>query len=110
MPAHFNIDKSANGQFHFNLTAGNGEKILSSEMYNAKEAAQNGIASVQANCGDDARYEKRDSSAGQPYFNLRATNHQVIGSSQMYASTSSRDSGIAAVKAGGSTKDIRDNC
>jgi uncharacterized protein YegP (UPF0339 family) len=44
------------------------------------------------------------------YFNLKAANHQVIGSSQMYASTSSRDSGIAAVKAGGRTKDIRDNC
>jgi uncharacterized protein YegP (UPF0339 family) len=109
MSAHYNLDKSTNGQFHFNLKSGNGEIILSSEMYNAKDAAQKGIASVQANCELDERYEKKTSSNDKPYFNLKAANHQVIGSSQMYASTSSRDAGIAAVKANGTSKDIRDN-
>ena len=38
------------GQFHFVLKAANGQVILSSEMYNSKAAAKNGIASVQKNC------------------------------------------------------------
>ncbi len=108
MSAHFVVNKGTNGEFHFNLTAGNGEIILSSQMYSTKAAAESGITSVQVNCGDDERYEKKVSSSDQPYFNLKAANHQVIGTSQMYASTSSRDTGIASVKTNGSTKDIRD--
>ena len=36
-------------------------------------------------------------SDGSPYFNLIATNGQVIGSSQMYANETNRDNGIASV-------------
>lgn len=35
---------------------------------------------------------------GKYYFNLKATNGQIIGSSQMYADESGRDNGIASVK------------
>jgi uncharacterized protein YegP (UPF0339 family) len=49
MAAKFEIKKSANGQFHFNLKAGNGEIIATSEMYNSKDAAKNGIESVKSN-------------------------------------------------------------
>ena len=34
---------------------------------------------------------------GEFQFNLKATNGQVIGSSQMYASEKTRDNGIASV-------------
>ena len=34
---------------------------------------------------------------GSPFFNLIATNGQVIGSSQMYANEANRDNGIASV-------------
>jgi len=34
---------------------------------------------------------------GKPFFNLKATNGQVIGNSQMYASERTRDNGIASV-------------
>ncbi|MNT76113.1 hypothetical protein D3C72_2150770 [compost metagenome] len=57
----------------------------------------------------DERYEKKEASNGKFHFNLKAANHQVIGTSQMYASTQSRDAGIASVKSNGSSKTIKDN-
>lgn len=109
MAGWFELNKSEKGQFHFVLKAGNAETILTSEMYNTKGAAENGIASVQINSSDDQRYERKVSSNQKPYFNLKAANHQVIGSSQMYSSEEARDKGIASVKTNGSTQTIKDN-
>ena len=52
MAATFELTKSASGQFHFNLKAVNGEIIATSEMYNSKDAAKNGIESVKKNAAD----------------------------------------------------------
>lgn len=109
MPGTFELSKNAGGQFSFVLKASNGETILRSEQYAAKASATNGIASVQANAGEDARFEKLDAKDGRCYFNLKATNGQVIGTSQMYASAAARDAGIASVRenaAGAATKDL----
>ena len=43
MAGWFELSKSKDGQFRFVLKAGNGEIILSSELYKAKSSAQNGI-------------------------------------------------------------------
>jgi uncharacterized protein YegP (UPF0339 family) len=94
----FVITKRANGEFQFNLKAGNGQTILSSEGYSSKANALNGIESVKTNSQDDSRFDKKESSSGKPYFNLKASNGQIIGSSEMYESTSARDNGIASVK------------
>lgn len=109
MAGWFELNKNDKGQFSFVLKAGNDQVILRSEQYETKGAAQNGIASVQSNSPQDARYEKKNASDGRPYFNLKAGNHQVIGTSQMYSSESARDDGIAAVKANGATTTIKDN-
>lgn len=109
MTGWFELSKSSDGQFRFVLKSGNAETILTSELYKAKGSAENGIASVQANCADDARYERKTSSNGKPFFNLKATNGQVIGSSQMYASESARDDGIASVKANGTSSTVKDS-
>lgn len=108
MAGWFELKKSSNDKFFFNLKAGNGETILGSEMYESKAAAMNGIESVQKNSGDDARFSKETSAKGQPFFNLKAANHQVIGTSEMYSSESARDNGIESVKKNGSTTDVRD--
>ena len=94
----FEIKKDKAGKFRFNLKAANGLVILTSEAYNTKAACDNGIASVKKNCGSDKCYDKKVAKNGKPYFNLKSTNGQVIGSSQMYASTSSMNKGIASVK------------
>ena len=43
------LKKSSAGKYHFVLMAGNGEIIATSETYNSKAAAKNGIESVQKN-------------------------------------------------------------
>lgn len=94
----FVITKRTNGEFQFNLKAGNGQVILASEGYTTKAACENGIESVKKNSQDDARFERLTSKNDKFYFLLKATNGQSIGSSEMYESTASRDDGIESVK------------
>lgn len=109
MSGWFELSKSSDNQFRFVLKAGNGEIILTSELYTTKSSAENGIASVQTNSPLDDRYEKKVASNGKFHFNLKAANHQIIGSSQLYTTTQGRDTGIASVKTNGSTTTIKDN-
>lgn len=109
MSGWFELSKSSDGQFRFVLKAGNGEIVLTSELYTSKSAAENGIASVRTNSPLDERYEKKTASNGKFHFNLKAGNHQVIGSSQLYATEQSRDKGIASVKTNGSSQTVKDN-
>ncbi|MFH6998703.1 YegP family protein [Flavobacterium sp. FlaQc-57] len=94
----FVITKRTNGEFQFNLKAGNGQTILTSEGYTTKAACTNGIESVKTNSQDDGRFDRKESSNGKPYFNLKASNGQIIGSSEMYESVSARENGIESVK------------
>ncbi|MDH6357532.1 uncharacterized protein YegP (UPF0339 family) [Parabacteroides sp. PF5-9] len=96
--AKFEITKRKNGEFQFNLKAGNGEIILTSEGYKAKDSCKNGIESVKKNSQIDERFEKLTAKNGKPYFTLKASNGQVIGMSEMYAAESGRANGIASVK------------
>ncbi len=98
MSAKFEIKKASDGQFYFNLKAGNGEIILTSEMYKAKASALNGIESVKKNAPHDERYERKADKAGHPRFNLKAANGEVIGASESYSSESAREHGIESVK------------
>lgn len=106
--AKFELYTDKGGEFRFRLKAGNGQNILASEGYKAKASCENGIASVQKNCGDDNRYDRIEAKNGKWHFNLKATNGQVIGSSQMYASKDSMENGIESVKKNGSTSTIDD--
>ena len=94
----FEIKKDKSGQFRFNLKAGNGQVILSSEAYTTKSACENGIESVKKNSQDDGKFERKTAKDGSPYFNLKASNGQVIGASEMYSSTAAMENGIASVK------------
>ncbi|MFC5045890.1 YegP family protein [Aquimarina hainanensis] len=94
----FELKNKEGSQYHFTLKAKNGQVILSSEVYNSKAAAQNGIASVQKNASQDNRYERKTAKDGRFFFNLKASNGQVIGSSQMYTSESGMENGINSVK------------
>ena len=87
-----------NGEFQFNLKASNGQVILTSEGYTTKSACMNGIESVKKNSQVDARFDKKVASNGKPFFNLKAVNGQVIGSSQMYVNEKNMLNGVASVK------------
>lgn len=99
MRGKFEVSKRSNGEFQFNLKAGNGQVILSSEGDSARRGCLNGVESVRKNSVVDARYARNTASNGKFYFNLTASNGQVIGSSQMYADEASRDNGIGSVTA-----------
>lgn len=94
----FEISLRKNGEVQFNLKATNGQVILTSEGYKTKAACLNGVESVKKNCLEDARFERKEAKNGKPYFNLKASNGQVIGASQMYASAKTMENGIASVK------------
>ena len=101
MAGKFELKKSKNDKFFFNLLASNGQIILTSEMYESKASALNGIASVQKNSSDDKRYARLEGKGKAPSFTLKAGNHQVIGQSQMYESEKSRDAGIKSCQSNG---------
>jgi uncharacterized protein len=94
----FVITTRSNGEFQFNLQAGNGQVILTSQGYDAKASCLNGVESVRKNSEDDARYDRQTAANGKFYFTLKAGNGQVIGTSQMYESEAGRDNGIESVK------------
>jgi uncharacterized protein len=104
----FVMTKRSNGEFQFVLKAVNGEKILTSEGYTTKSNCINGIESVRKNAQDDSKYDRKNSSNGKFYFNLKATNGQVIGTSEMYENESSRNNGIASVKSNASDAAVDD--
>lgn len=109
MAGWFELHQSKDGQYRFVLKAGNAETILASEQYRTKRSALKGIAAVQKNSPLDTRYVRKTSSNGKPFFTLKAGNHQVIGTSELYESESSRDKGIASVKTNGASTTVKDN-
>lgn len=94
----FVITLRKNGEYQFNLKATNGQVILTSEGYTTKSACMNGIESVKKNSQVEARFDKKVASNGKPFFNLKATNGQIIGSSQMYANEKNMLNGVASVQ------------
>lgn len=93
----FVVSTRKNGEFQFNLKADNGQTILSSEGYSSKAGCMNGIESVKKNSQSQDNFERKVSSNGKHYFNLKASNGQVIGTSEMYESEEGMVNGIASV-------------
>lgn len=104
MAGKFVLTPAKGGKFKFNLCAGNGQVVLTSELYNSKAAATNGIASVGKNCGDDNCFDRKTAKDGRCYFNLKSTNGQVIGKSQMYKSKAAMEKGIRSVGNNGGSR------
>ena len=96
--AKFEVYQDAKSEYRFRLKAGNGQTILASEGYNARSGCMNGIESVRTNSQDDNRFERKKSSNGKHYFNLKASNGQIIGTSEMYESATGMENGIESVK------------
>ena len=108
----FVIRKVSSG-IKFDLKAGNGEVIATSEVYSSEAACRKGIASVQKNApvanvenqtveGYEAqrhpKFEVYADKAGEFRFRLKATNGQVIATSEGYKAMASCLNGIESVK------------
>ena len=108
MAGKYELALSTNGKHYFNLKAGNGQVILSSEMYESKAAALNGIESIKKNSGDAGKYDRRTSEKGEPYFILKAGNGLEIGRSEMYSGDAAMENGIASVSKNGPDGELVD--
>ena len=93
----FVVSTRSNGEFQFVLKADNGVTILSSEGYSSKAGCMNGVESVKKNSQSKENFELKTASNGKFFFNLKASNGQVIGTSQMYESEDGRINGVASV-------------
>ncbi|MGB6223022.1 YegP family protein [Haloferula sp.] len=92
----------------FNLKAANHQVILTSQTYESKAAAENGIESVRKHGGDEGNFERKTAKSDQPYFVLKASNGQIIGTSEMYESAAARDNGIESVKSNSPSTEVKD--
>jgi len=94
----FKLRESSDGQFYFTLNAGNGQVLATSERYTVRANARNGIEAVRDNAVTEPRFNRLVSQDGQYYFVLKASNGQVLVTSETYTTAAARDGGIEAVK------------
>lgn len=99
MAVRFELHKNDKGQFHFSIKTDDGATLLSSEHYESKASAENGMASVKKNSVLPERFEKQVASDGRAYFTLKAANHQVVGSSPLFSAADKLDAVLAMVHA-----------
>ena len=108
MASKFQIKSAKNGKFYFNLVAGNGETVLTSQMYASKATAKKGIASVQTNAKSQKQFEEKTNKAGKHYFVLKAKNHQVVGNGEAFSGKAAMKKGIVAVTKNAAKAKIED--
>lgn len=95
------ISKAKSGEYYFNLKATNGQVILTSGMHSSMTDCTDAIFLVREVSADDKWYERKTSSDNKPYFNLKGTEGQILGKSEMYESMTNMEKGIASVKRNG---------
>ena len=107
----FVMKSTANGGFKFDLKAGNGEIIASSQIYKSEASCQAGIESVRTNCAaavedqtvenfevlKHPKYEVYTDKAGEFRFRLKAKNGEIIATSEGYKAKASAMNGIASI-------------
>ena len=92
------IKKQSNNTFRFLMKAENGQTILTGEPCRTKEECMNGIETLRIKVTDPHSFEFKRSFNQKHYFNVLDTDGAVIGSSEMFESSSGRDVGIGLVK------------
>ncbi|MBQ2601206.1 MAG: DUF1508 domain-containing protein [Treponema sp.] len=106
------VIKKAKSGIMFNLLAGNGEIIATSQVYQSKSSAKNGIASVIRNSGSEIedqtkdgykvekcpKYEIYKDKKGEFRFRLKAGNGQIIASGEGYKDMQGVKNGISSIK------------
>lgn len=108
MAGYFECKTATNGQFMFNLKAGNHGVILTSELYTTKEACVAGIEFVKKNAPVDGNFARKVAKDDSHYFVQVAANHQTIGKSEMYSTTAAMGKGIDSGKTNAPGAAIKD--
>ncbi len=116
----FVIHKTGTG-IKFDLKAGNGEVIATSEVYTTEEACRSGVASVRKNapmaavedqtvegCAAEKhpKFEVYEDKGGEFRFRLKAANGQIIAVSEGYKAKASCLKGVESVKKNAPEADV----
>lgn len=96
--AFFETFQGLDGHYYFNLVAANGQNVLRSQGYTKLASAQKGVASVLENGNDKRQFDVKQATNGDWFFNLRAANNEIIGTSELYASKSNAERGARTVR------------
>lgn len=117
----FVIKPAKSGGYVFNLKAGNGEVIATSEVYNSLDACKNGIQSVKTNAPVAAledqtvegfeteknpKFEMYTDKAGEFRFRLKAKNGQTIATGEGYKAKTGCKNGIESIRKNAPEADI----
>ena len=109
----FVVKRSKNDGFVFNLKAGNGEVIATSEVYTTEGACENGIESVRKNSVEakledqtvenfeqltNPKFEVYQDKAGEFRFRLKARNGEIIATGEGYKAKASCLNGIESIR------------
>ena len=109
----FVIKPTKNGGFKFDLKAGNGQIVATSQVYKSLRTCKIGVASVATNASIAAiedqtaegfevkknpKFEIYTDKAGEHRFRLKARNGQIIAVSEGYTTRKACDNGIASVQ------------
>ena len=107
------VVKATKTGFVFNLKAGNGETIATSEVYTTEAACMKGIESVRKNAADakledqtaaevvavtNPKFEVYTDRGGEFRFRLKARNGEVIAASEGYKAKASCLNGVESVR------------
>ena len=107
------VIKTVKTGIKFDLKAGNGEVIATSEVYTSESACKNGIESVRKNAVDakledqtvenpetvtNPKFEVYTDKAGEYRFRLKARNGEIIAASEGYKAKASCLNGIESVR------------
>ena len=118
----FVVKSAANG-IMFNLKAGNGEVIATSEVYSSKDACLNGIESVKKNAAvaeiedqtvegfatlKNPKFEVYLDKRGEYRFRLIATNGQIISVGESYKAKAGCLNGIESIKKNAPEAEIKE--
>jgi len=103
------VIKTVNTGIKFDLKAGNGEVIATSEVYSSEAACKNGIDSVRKNAVDakledigesvtNPKFQIYEDKAGEFRFRLTARNGEIIATSEGYKTKASCLNGVESVR------------
>lgn len=106
------VIKEVKTGFKFDLKAGNGEVIATSEVYTTEAACKKGIESVKKNAAvagvedqtvegfekvKHPKFEIYEDKAGEFRFRLKAANGEVVAQSEGYKAKASCKNGVESV-------------
>ena len=104
----FVISKTTNGEFKYEFVDNNEQLIFSKSGYKNRGLCMNAIESIRRNIKDDSKFYRKRTPTDECYFNLKASNGQIIGISKVFEDKASREETIQHIKIASTVAPVED--